>query len=60
MEIRTTKVKNCLSELQAKSRLEDYLKRKNPMFSKLVILSCKKSVGGMFDFMGSDNPFKNW
>lgn len=52
------RIKNCLSELHAKSRLEDFLKRNNPTFSRLVVLSCKTPpIGSMFDFLGKNNPF---
>jgi hypothetical protein len=52
------KIRNCMSELQAKIRLEDYLMRHNRNFSRLVILSCKEPLaGGVFDFLGKDNPF---
>jgi len=57
-ETHTTRVKNCFTELHANSKLEDYLKRKYPMFKRLVVLSVKGNIGGMFDFMGEDNPFR--
>jgi len=33
-------ISNCLSALHAQVRLEDYLKRKYPDFSKLVVITC--------------------
>lgn len=47
-ESHTTKVKRCMSELHAKVKLEDYLKKKQPDFVSLVIYSCKRDV---------ENPF---
>jgi RecB family endonuclease NucS len=45
----TIKVKNCLSELQAKIRLEGYLKRKHANFDKLVVYKCTTDI---FDICG--------
>ena len=36
------KISNCENELQAKFRLEDYLKRKYVNFKSLVVKSCKE------------------
>lgn len=56
-ESHTTKVKNCLSELHAKVKLEDYLKKKNNNFSSLVVHKCTKDFFGIFNVFGKDNPF---
>ena len=45
---KTTKVKNCLSDLHAKIKLEDYLKLKNNNFKQLVIISCKEDIISFF------------
>jgi hypothetical protein len=53
-----TKVKNCLSDLQAKIRLEGHLRKKYPDFKSLVVSKCNKDVfGGLFDMFGKNNPF---
>jgi hypothetical protein len=54
------KVKNKMSELQAKVNLEDFLKKKYPKFGQLIIHKC--SVDSPFDnifgdIFGSSNPF---
>lgn len=43
------KVKNCDSHLQAKIRLEDYLKKRNPEFGNLVVTECMVDYGGNVD-----------
>lgn len=43
----TFKVKNCISDFQAKFRLEDYLKRKYQI-DKLIVLDCKPDLSGAF------------
>jgi len=52
-ESHTIKVKNCMSDLHAKVKLEDYLKRKHKDFEKLVVVSCVKDIfsifGGLFN-----------
>jgi hypothetical protein len=55
-ESHTTKVKNCMSDLHAKIKLEEWLKKKHSNFKELVIYKCNEdTLGGIFDFMG--NPF---
>jgi hypothetical protein len=52
------KVSNCMSELHAKVKLEDYLKRKYNNFARLIVHSCiedklDKIFGdGSSDFLG--------
>lgn len=43
----TMRVKNCMSELHAKSKLEDYLKKKYNI-TKLIVLDCKPDLPGAF------------
>lgn len=52
------KMKNCLSSLHAKSKLEDFLKRKHKDFKKLVIETCNEDpdLGVLGDF---NNIFKD-
>lgn len=57
-ESHTMKVKNCMSEIHAKIKLEDYLKRKYPNFQQLVVYKCVNDFLGIFDMMGKSNPFK--
>lgn len=42
------KVENCMSELHAKIRLGDFLKRKYPNQTSIVIHSCKVDIIGQF------------
>jgi hypothetical protein len=57
-ESHTTKVKNCMSDLNAKIKLEEWLKKKYDNFDRLVVYKCNEdTLGGIFDFMGKDNPF---
>lgn len=44
-------VKNCDNEFHAKIKLEDYLKKKHPLFQRLVVHKC------MMDFMGIFQSF---
>lgn len=45
------KVKNCMSELHAKIKLEDYLKRKHNNFKQLVVYKCQMDIFRIYDFM---------
>ena len=56
-ESHTMKVKNCMSEIHSKIKLEDYLKKKHSNFQKLVISKCVDDIFGIFSMMGKDNPF---
>lgn len=56
-ESRRMKVKNCITEIHAKIKLEDYLKKKHNNFQKLVINKCVNDSSGLFSMMGKDNPF---
>lgn len=53
-ESHTIKVKNSMSDLHAKVKLEDYLKRKHKDFEKLVVVSCTEDIFSIFS-----NAFKN-
>lgn len=57
----TTKVKKCMSELHAKSKLEDWLKKKHPNFESLVVHSaqrdCLGGMGSVFEDIFGYNPF---
>lgn len=49
------KIDNCLSDLHAKSRLEDYLKRKYINFKRLMVHSCHEDLFSKFgDIFGGD------
>lgn len=41
-------VKNCITELHAKVRLNDFLKRKYPLFDHMVIYKCDEDMLSMF------------
>ena len=41
-------IKNCMSEMHAKVKLEGYLRKKYPTFSSLVVYRCDKSIMDMF------------
>jgi hypothetical protein len=56
-ESHTMKVKNCMSEIHSKVKLEDYLKKKHSNFQKLVIFKCTNDFFGLFDMFGKDNSF---
>jgi hypothetical protein len=45
------RVKNCMSELHAKIKLEDYLKRKHANFAQLAVLNCTEDLGDIFNFL---------
>ena len=55
-ESRVTRVKNCDGEMHAKVKLDDYLKRKNATFDRLVVDSCEYDVSSIFDMLGIKNP----
>ena len=48
------KVKNCMSDLHAKTKLEDYLRRKHSDFKTLVVLSCMKDDNDLFSVLFSN------
>lgn len=49
------RVKNQQNEMYAKTGLEDYLKRKYPDFSCMVVKSCKEDIVSNFgDIFGGD------
>jgi hypothetical protein len=48
-ETHQIKVKNCLSELQAKIKLEGYCKKKYPNFESLVVYKCLNDWLGIMD-----------
>ena len=54
------KIHNCIGELHAKVRLEEFLKKKYPKFEKLVVFSCKDDINmkNFFDMFGSNNLSK--
>jgi hypothetical protein len=52
------KIKNCLSDLHAKIRLGDYLKRKHSNFERLQVDSCHEE-SDLFNLFGDIfKPFK--
>lgn len=46
------KVKNCMSEIHSKIKLEEYLKKKHPNFKQLVVYSCVQDFLGVYDLFG--------
>jgi hypothetical protein len=52
------KVKNKLSELHAKSSLEDYFKKKYADFDRLIIYECKED-SVINQLLKKDNPFSS-
>lgn len=59
-ENHTTKVKNCMGELHAKIKLEDWLKKKHFDFQKLEVIKCEKDILSIFeDLFGKNNPFSD-
>jgi len=49
-ESNTMRVKNCMSDLHAKVKLEDYLKRNHANFQRLVVYKCYPDLfGGIFN-----------
>lgn len=58
-QIHETKIKNCMGELHAKIKLEDWLKKKHSDFKQLEVIKCEKDVFGLFgDIFGKNNPFR--
>ena len=52
------KVKNCMGELHAKLKLDEYLKKKHNNFQSMVVTKCVEDIFSMFgDMFGKDNPF---
>lgn len=53
------KVKNCLSDLHSKIKLESFMKKKFANFNKLVVTDCQKGLPDIFGdfFGGGKNPF---
>ena len=43
------KVKNCLSNIEAQIKLEDFLKKKYTNFKQLKVHSCNKDVNDIFN-----------
>lgn len=56
-ESHTIKVKNCMSELHSKIKLEEYLKKKHDNYKSMVVYKCTHDFLGLFDMMGKNNPF---
>jgi len=48
------KVKNSMSDLHAKIKLESYLQRKHEHFSRLVVLSCTVDEKNLFSMLFSN------
>jgi hypothetical protein len=42
LEDKEIKIDNCLSEIHAQSKLENYLKKKYINFKKLIVFECKE------------------
>jgi len=57
-ESHTMKIKNCMSEIHSKVKLEDFLKKKYSNFKSVVIYKCTNDILGLFSMMGKDNPFR--
>jgi hypothetical protein len=56
-ESHTIKVKNCMSELHAKIKLEEYLKKKHAKLERLVDHKCINDWLGVSEIFGKGNPF---
>ena len=54
--VKKIKVKRCLSEMEAKVKLERYLLKHNQSFKSMVVNRCVEDVFGMFGD-GISNPF---
>jgi len=52
-----TKVKNCMSELHAKVKLNDHLRNKHKDFQSINIISCHDDYMGIFGNIFNSNPF---
>jgi len=51
-------IHNCMSELHAKIKLKDFVKKKYPEFDYIIIISCKEEGSSFFDdLLGNNNPF---
>ena len=48
------KIKNCMSILHAKVKLEGYLKKKYPNFKKLIVINCEKDYFDLGSMLGMD------
>jgi hypothetical protein len=46
------KVKNCMSDLHAKIKLEEFLKKKHLKFKILVVESCREDIDDIFEQFG--------
>lgn len=53
------KVKNCMSDLHSKIKLETWIKSKHSDFQFLVINSCKEEDLGVFGDIFKDGTFNN-
>ena len=56
-ESHTMRVKNCYSELQAKVRLEEYLKKKHFDMSYVIMQKCCVDFVSIFGSFRDFNPF---
>jgi hypothetical protein len=54
-ESHTTKVKKCMSEIHAKVKLEEWLKKKHTDFKSLVVYKCVNDDYSLFDFLSHPN-----
>lgn len=50
-ETHTIKVRNCMSEIHAKIKLEGYLKNKYSNFKSMVVYNCTHDFLGILDFI---------
>ena len=60
--VKEIKVKRCLSEMEAKVKLNKYLIKQNKNFKSLVVNSCVEDILSKFEDMfgtGTSNPFAN-
>lgn len=55
-ESKLIRINNCDSQLHAKVRLDDYLQRNYPLYSRLEVINCVED-NALFQMFGSDNPF---
>ena len=60
-ENHTMKINNCISDLHAKVRLEEHLKKKHSNFKQLIVTKCRRDWGtNPFDFKGSNDIFSQF
>lgn len=57
VESHTMRIKNCDSEMHAKIKLAEYLKKHNKS-NNLIIVDCFDDTSGIFSILKKVNPYK--